>query len=454
MDISLLSLLRCPFCSGNLNSSGIDLVTQTPGYDVLTCCCGRYPVVAGIPILKKGSGGIIDRVVSLIETGRHQEALLAMITPGSPILAPVWMQSLPRVKGIGWLKHLAHQRALDGWREQAIALLTDQGGQVPACTVFNFFFRPHWKYRRHNWEYRNYLYFRFGQPRYLVALSFASLIQQPNKPILDLACGYGHITRSLVHRAQGQPVIGVDNTFFGLYVAKHWIAPEAEFVCCTAEASLPFPDGAFSVAFCSDAFHYFANKAASIRELKRLTQQDGLIVLVWIHNVLFRLPYDGMPLPPEGYHWLVADIPHRLVADHDILARYRQKQGPSLARITDAERLAKAPLLSLIASHRQDVFQDHGPFEDWPHAEGWLGINPLYTAEQPDAVGNVRLRRTFPSAFYEEDHAECKDYLPERVTVPMSVWTNLIAGKRVPAMEGLIEQCVVLGMPPRYRCDK
>ena len=85
----------------------------------------------------------------------------------------------------------------------------------------------------------------------------------------------------------------------------------------------------FSAAFCTDAFHYFVNKATSVGELKRLTQDDGLIVLVWIHNALFRCPYDGLPLPPEGYQALVADMPHRLVADSDVLVRYLRKEGPA-----------------------------------------------------------------------------------------------------------------------------
>jgi SAM-dependent methyltransferase len=107
------------------------------------------------------------------------------------------------------------------------------------------------------------MYCRFAQPRYLAALSFASLIQPPNKPILDLACVYGHITRSLVRRTQGQLVFGLANAFLGLCIAKHWRTPEGEFVCCTAEGSLPFPDSAFSVTFCSDAIHYFVGSCVA-----------------------------------------------------------------------------------------------------------------------------------------------------------------------------------------------
>ena len=443
MHMTFLHLLRCPWCGGHLSPAGIEPRPHEPRCEILTCWCGRYPVIAGIPILKRSPGGTLDKVIALIETGRHRQALLAMIAPASPELAPAWIQSLPRSREFSWLKHTAHRWALPSWREQAATLLTDQRRQVTVCTVLDFYFK-----QRENY---NYFYFRFGQPRHLVGLSFASLIGPSECPILDLACGMGHLTQSLVARANGQPVIGVDQAFFGLYIAKHWIAPEAEYVCCTVDNSLPFADTTFSVAFCSDAFHYLINKTASIRELMRLTRPDGLILLVWVHNALARCPYDGWPLPPQGYDELLADIPHRLVADSDVLTRYRQKQGPALAAAVDASHLAQAPLLSLVASHRQATFQDYGAFDDWPHAKGHIGLNPLYAVEGQDKLGTIHLRRRFPSVFYEEDHAECKDYLPETAEVPLDSWMSVLEGRRTPEMEPLIERCVLLGMPERYR---
>jgi hypothetical protein len=97
---------------------------------------------------------------------------------------------------------------------------------------------------------------------------------------------------------------------------------------------------------------HFVNKAASLRELERLVQPYGLILLMWDHNVLSRLLYGGRPLPSERYQALVADIPHRLVADCDILSRYRQKQCPSLTRMTDAEPLATIAWTNLVAGMR------------------------------------------------------------------------------------------------------
>ena len=452
MSFSLLRSLHCPFCGGDFNWSELD----EAGFGILACYCGRYPVVAGIPIIKKGNIGIagetVEAVTSLISAGRYREALLAMVVPPapmSPTLAPAWMQSLPSLRGIRRLKSFAHQRSVRRWREQAEALLTDPDDQVTACDLLDLYY--HRSGFKANDAY-DYFAFRFGQPRHLVALSFTTLIDNPTKPILDLACGYGHLTRSLAGRAHPQPVIGVDQTFTGLYLAKSFIASDAEYVCCAADGPLPFPDDFFSATFCSDAFHYFIHKLSSLKELRRLICADGMIIMVWIHNVHVRRPHDGLPLPPEGYEALVADMPHRLVADSDVLARYLQRQGPPLAATAKLEQLSREPLLSIVASNRQNVFKDYEEFQDWPHGQGRLNLNPLYRIDKAiDSRADVQLRRTYPSAFYLDDHAQSKDYLPETVKVHPRVLADLAEDHRTPDVQRLIDQFVALGMPERYQ---
>jgi ubiquinone/menaquinone biosynthesis C-methylase UbiE/uncharacterized protein YbaR (Trm112 family) len=452
---SLFRLLRCPFCSGILRSSKADQNRDEPEYDVLVCYCSRYPVVAGIPVLKKGNiggdGKTSAEVIALIEAGRHREALLSMIMPPSPAsteLLPVFIQSLPSIKGIRRLKNLSYLKTLSKWQEKTASALADPEKNAVACDLLDCYFRRSGLKANDTYDY---FAFRFGQPRHLIALSFASVIQQPRKPILDLGCGLGHLTRTLVQRAEGQPVIGMDKIFFYLYIAKHWIAPEATYVCCWGEPSLPFSDQALSTAFCSDAFNYFTHKATSIRELKRITRNDGLIMLIYLRNPLFKYPHGGEPLLIEGYQALVADMPHRLVSNNAVLTRYLQRQGPPLVASAEAGDLALEPTLSLIVSHRAEVFRDYGCFEEWPHAEGRLELNPLYVEEKRDGSGNVYFRRRFPAPWYEEDNAECKQYLPEEVCINSKTLLDLANGKRTEEMEKLIERCVLLGMPERYR---
>jgi hypothetical protein len=71
--------------------------------------------------------------------------------------------------------------------------------------------------------------------------------------------------------------------------------------------------------------------------------------------------------------------------------------------------------------------------------------------QEGNGAGKVHLRRTFPSALYEEDHEESKGYLPETVELRSEVLADLAHGKRTSEMERLIEQCVLLGIPEGYQ---
>jgi SAM-dependent methyltransferase len=324
-------------------------------------------------------------------------------------------------------------------------LLDDKQSRT-ACDLFDFFFR-----RSHaNHEHYNYFTYRFGQPRHLAALSLARIIDRPTKPLLDLACGFGHVTRDLLPRSNGQPVFGLDSLFFTLYIAKHWIAPEAHYVCCDGEVSLPFSDGALGAVFCSDAFHDFAHKASSVREAKRVSQRGGVIIVVSMRNSHVRHLHSCYTLPPETCADLVTDWPHRVVAQSRVLADYLAGRGPDLASQVDTATLTHEPMVTIVASQDDAVFKKYGRFSRWPHGEGRLAINPLYVRERPDHRGWVRLKRAFPSAFYEEENQECKAYLPQTARLSPQMLIDLAANKRSLEIEPLLARCVLLGMPERY----
>jgi SAM-dependent methyltransferase/uncharacterized protein YbaR (Trm112 family) len=442
MNCSLLAnVLRCPYCGGAFHGSGTEVSSNTIDYGILTCDCSRFPVVAGIPVLMRDKKTLA--AVTTIEHGHHIEALLTLIQPSLP-MSPMWRLSSSIPFG-GQLKGLVQQHRLHTWRNQITSLLgmMERGDEITVCEVLNAYFP--------NKNHYNYFAYRFSQPRYLVALSLATLIQQPQKPILDFCCGEGHLTRSLVQHSNHQQVIGVDRSLWGLYVAKRWIAPEGEYVCCSAENALPFAEKIFSFVYCSDAFHYVVNKYACVHELRRITD-EGTMVLTWTHNKRVRMQNDGVPLSPEGYHALFRELPHRIVADEDILNCYLRKEGPSLATQPETKYLNGKPLLSIVVSHRQDLFSDGERFGDWPHAKGRLGLNPLYTVELNEGASKkIPLHRRFPSRFFEEDHSECKTFLPETVEIDSQTLRDLVEGKRTPAVETLIDHMIVLGLPENYR---
>jgi SAM-dependent methyltransferase len=346
------------------------------------------------------------------------------------------------------LKSVVGLPGMIAWRKRALAFLAKLEDRVTACDLFDFYFCYSTGDRR---EPYSYYAFRFGQPRHLVALSLSHLIDKPKKPVLELGCGFGHITRHLLARARNQPVIALDTTFFCLYVAKYWLAPGAEYVCADADSGLPFADHAFSSAFCSDAFHWFTGKAICARELKRVTNDDqGLIILATLRNGLLEQDLYHGTLPPDHYQALFTDLPHQLLSNAEILARYLEKQGPPLAQSTQPDRLASEPWLSLVASRRKEMFEDYGVFDDWPHAEGRLALNPLYQRDGESEPGELRLRHIFPSSWYAKEDGQCRSYEPETVSISSDALVDLNRGNRTSAIEQLIARCIVIGLPERF----
>ena len=118
MNKLLLGALRCPFCSGKFIVTKGDEQSDNWEYAVLSCYCERYPVVAGIPIIRKGVLGAKDEttqtVRQCIESGKNQDALHAMTMPklASAEFAPEWLQQLPQVKGMGRIRSLVGRFAI------------------------------------------------------------------------------------------------------------------------------------------------------------------------------------------------------------------------------------------------------------------------------------------------------------------------------------------------------
>jgi SAM-dependent methyltransferase len=81
---------------------------------------------------------------------------------------------------------------------------------------------------------------------------------------LDVATGGGHVARRL--REAGLEVVTSD--------PAPGMRPD---VVCRAE-SLPFADGAFDVVACRTAGHHFADPAAAVREMARVSRDRVLLV--------------------------------------------------------------------------------------------------------------------------------------------------------------------------------
>jgi hypothetical protein len=157
-------------------------------------------------------------------------------------------------------------------------------------------------------------------------------------------------------------------------------------------------------------------------------------------------------MPYHTYGNLFDSLPHRILANSDVLNRYINKCGPALTRSSEKQTLDHEPWFSIVATKREELLVDRGIFTDWPHAEGQLELNPLYkpVADHGNGTGETLFRHTFPSSWYEQEDGDCRKYEPESVSISSQILKDLSSRKRTADMENLIAKCVIVGVPERF----
>lgn len=491
----LLEFVRCPYCSGPLRKT----VTVAEDGDVCTSgllncvdCRVDYPIVAGVPILRfphetldaldettvavHVPGPKTGDVAAAVRSGNALKALELLLNPftmGGAVLPQSfagWDQpavqegggaSTPQDRGlIGDLKNFAKdtlkqidfvvtakanikKQFLPIWRSRLARFLQEHGKELSALQLIDLYYRFY-----SNSEIGNYFSYRYTQPRHLAGLCVASVLRQHGGPVLDVACGVGHLSHYFSYGRPEAHTVGLDRDFFRLYLAKNYMAPQAEFVCAEADTALPFADGVFSGVFCSDAFFCFLHRASAVREMQRVATADGNLVLTRTRNAAVP-PLQGYEFEVDGYRRLFAasGLKAVLLSEDTLVGQYLSRQGLDLT-VDEPDRLPRAEWLSVFASRSGEPFKRHAPWSDWPHAIGRLGINPLYVGTA--AAGQLELKLRFPSEWYTFQNRKFLEYAPEQCTVPNDVLAAVQKGERPAAAEALIDRFVLVGMPERY----
>lgn len=124
--------------------------------------------------------------------------------------------------------------------------------------------------------------------RPLAELTFKSVSLDGSERVLDAACGTGIVTRVAMERFSNiRKMVGVDLNPGMLEVAgantpKTNIPIEWQQgdIC-----ALPFPDGSFDVVLCQQSLQFIPDKAAALREMRRVLADNGkLVFTVWIES--------------------------------------------------------------------------------------------------------------------------------------------------------------------------
>lgn len=440
MNATLLDLLRCPFCGGPLTlhetpapqaahaGNVVDsphepmaagkkrLVCSSPSpahgarglhlpAGILCCQCCAYPVVAGIPYLRTGAAA--DTAMRQLGGENHEDALYTLL-------------GLPQDQRESF-HHLVQCERPATFRDCLAFLCPGPEG--------------------------DYLFHRFCDPTFLCGQRVLQALAQAQPRddagmILDLCGGTGHLTRSLCEHGD---VALADLSFAKLWLAKRFIAPRCQPVCCSAADPLPFARAAFSLVVCADALHYIWPRRLLADEIVRLLSDTGTAVLPHLHNLLAENYSAGMPLTPAAYRDLFDATDARLFKESAVLDGL-VKQAPLdfSADCSDVELTDEAALV-LIATRRSDIFRK---YDLPPSADGVVHafrLNPLYA---PETDESWKLR--FPSQDYEAEYAACRRYLPERISVTHAQLERWRAGGLDGNLKTLADRRVLLDLPERY----
>lgn len=237
-------------------------------------------------------------------------------------------------------------------------------------------------------------YDRFmGRYSRLLAPQMADLAGiRPGQRAIDVGCGPGALTATLVERLGADAVSAVDPSepFVEAARARH---PGVDVRCATAE-DLPHEDDAFDAGVAQLVVHFMTDPVRGIGQMRRVTRPGGVVAAcVWDH---------AGELGPLGLFWRAA---------RDLDPDATDESGLPGARVGHLAELFVAAGLRDVEASTMAADLAHASFEAWwdPFEHG-VGPAGAYVATLVPAR-RVALRE------------HCRELLPEApFVIPARAW--------------------------------
>jgi len=316
----------------------------------------RWPVVAGIPYLRTGREALREAVLSDLDAGNERMAL-ARLLGDQDDFARIPPPSLAAL----------------------LVLIDDKPSFGETLKRLNF------------GPVADYFRFRPWTPTYLSGLGLLAQFGAPaGGVVIEIACGVGHFLAEI--RRSGYDAIGVDTVFSKLWLARRFVAREADLFCADATGRLPIATGTPATVLCHDAFYFLSDKAAALAEMHRLATPAGTVLIGHTHNRDVESGVAGDALTPCAYAALHPGA--MLFDDEDFIG---VALGTSTATEKSPDTLARAEAVSLAwvnGARASAVAPWHELLQISPDANVW---NPLLT--------------NWPSESFRKEYESHMDYL-------------------------------------------
>jgi SAM-dependent methyltransferase len=239
------------------------------------------------------------------------------------------------------------------------------------------------------WENAESLERYVGRWSRLVAREFVAWLQvPPGSRWLDVGCGSGALTETVLADAGPESIEGVDTSeAFVAYAASRVTDPRASFAVADAQA-LDRPDAAYDAVASSLVLNFLPDPARGAAEMRRVVRPGGVVAgYVW--------DYAGEMQLMRRF-WDAAAELDPAAADLD---EGRRMAGCNPA---DLEALFAGAGLEEVETRAIDVPTVFADFDDyWSPFEGGQGPAPGYCVSLPPdrrAALRERLRETLPAA--------------------------------------------------------
>ena len=309
----------------------------------------------------------------------------------------------------------------------------------------------------------DYFTHRWAEATWLAVLGLlAAHWPGDGRPVVDVACGAGHVLRELGLRGVEQRT-GVDVVLSKLWLARRFVDPGASYVCADATAHpvlAPPGPGSGRVVTCVDALYFLRDKEAAVAALRTLAGDDGALLVAHAHNALVEDVGAGLPLDPDGWRALLE--PAAVYADEELADAALHLRLP---RPAGAEAEAASEALALVGGPRPPA--DHRAagvtHPALPPAGRPLRLSPLLRPAEdqgvevvtargdraaPPAPGSYRLHA--PQERWAAEYLPRLGHVPEQVDLDDVTTAAAAEGRHHDVVHDLVRRRVLIDLPESW----